>query len=103
MKHKDPSVRAMELLFHHVPYGVEVVWVDNGSQVYQLLHQLSKIRGDWFWGGEASPKWSNETCKPTFQFGTFRLWSRDHGKLMVATKKPDIDKMKGWVDSIVNK
>jgi len=47
------------------------------------------------------PKWNDGTATPTFQYGTFRMWSRDRGKLMVATKKPDTDRLKAWVNSIV--
>lgn len=97
---KDPSVKAMELLFQRVPYGIEVVWVDNGQEVYQLLQPLSKISGNWLWKGEHKPTYPNECSSPTFQLGTFRIWSMDKGRLMVATKQPDIEKMRKWVASL---
>ena len=102
MMSKDPSVKALELLFRRVPYGIEVVWVDNGPEVYGILYPLSKQNGDWLWGGEAMPKWHDGSATPTFQYGTFRMWSRDRGKLMVATKKPDTDRLRKWVGSIVS-
>ncbi len=99
-----PSVRMMSdpeaqlrLLFQRVPYGVEVVWVDHGEEVYKVLKPLSKLKGDWVWGGEAKG-----STDPTWQYGTFRMWSSGKGKQMLATKQPDIEKLRKWVTKIVN-
>lgn len=93
----DPEAQ-LRLLFQRVPYGVEVVWVDNGDEVYKTLKQLSKLKGDWMWGGEAKG-----STTPTFQYGTFRMWSSHRGAQMLATKQPDVEKLKGWVKSLCGK
>ena len=97
---KDPSVRAMELLFQRVPYGVEVVWIPNGEEVYSVLHPLANKVGPWLWKGERKPTYPQEHSDPTFQTQGFRVWSMDKGKLMVGTKAPDIEKMRKWVESL---
>lgn len=88
----------LTLLFQRVPYGVEVVWIDNGEEVYKILKPISKLKGEWMWNGEAKGSTS-----PTFQLGSFRMWSSHHGREMLATKQPDVEKLKGWVSSIVSK
>lgn len=90
----DPEAQ-LRLLFQRVPYGVEVVWVDNGEDVYKVLKPLSKLKGDWVWGGEAKG-----STDPTWQYGSFRMWSSHHGKQMLATKQPDVEKMRGWVEKV---
>lgn len=94
------QIRMMELLFQRVPYGVTVVWVPDGEQVYKLLHSISKKKGHWLWKGEKKPASQQAHSDPTFQLGTFRLWSIERGKWMVGTKDPDMDKLKGWVESL---
>lgn len=92
MKNPGKTEQQLKLLFQRVPYGVEVSWVDNGEEVYKILHPLSKINGDWIWTGE-----KQGTTSPTFQMGGFRMWSSHKGANMLATKQPDVEKMKGWV------
>ena len=86
------------LLFQRVPYGVEVVWIDNGQEVYKILKPISKLKGEWMWNGE-----SKGSTSPTFQLGNFRMWSSNKGREMIATKQPDVEKLRKWVDFIVNK
>jgi hypothetical protein len=97
---KTPQEHFMRLIFQRVPFGVELVLVENGKEVYEILEPLSKIKGDWLWGGERAPKNEWEVSSPTFQYGTFRMWSVNRGDGMVATKVPDTDKLRKWVESI---
>ena len=99
MSHSDPSVKSLELLFQRVPYGLEVVWVDNSQEVWDLLYPLSKLKGAWVWNGEYKPSAGDEHSRPTFQVGKWRMWSMSKGKLMVATSQPDMEKMRAWVNS----
>lgn len=86
------------LLFQRVPYEAEVVWIDNGEEVYKILKPISKLKGEWVWNGEAKGSTS-----PTFQLGGFRMWSSNKGREMLATKQPDVEKLRKWVTKIVNK
>ncbi len=102
----DPTTRnitsELTLIFQRVPYGTKVEWVENGEEVYRILRPMSKLPGDWMWGGEAALKHYEQVAAPTFQYGSFRMWSLNKGKQMVATRQPDINKLKEWVNKIVS-
>lgn len=80
-----------------LPLNIQVEEVKEGTEVFEILRPIMGMSGKgWKWNGVASIPYT----LPTFDSHWWRMWCMRGGYPMVATRQPDLQKLKEWVDAV---